>query len=323
MLQTAQNMQEKDIISVVLCSYNSVARLKPTIEALACQQLKEGVGWEFVFVDNASTDGSAEYVSQLWTEAKEPAPLRIVHEPQPGLIYARYAGVKHAKGSIVIFCDDDNWLQKDYLQRCYDLLTSHPNYGAVGGQGIAVSDVPLPEEWEKWQNDYACGKIANSSCVVDDIRGLFGAGLAVRAEVLKRVFSQPFVSVGRSGTNMASGDDTEICDRILLLGYSLFYDEDLVFRHYMPENRLSREYHDKLLKGFEKVYPMQKKYRLCIKFRKLTGKQLFHEFFVRIGMVCKLRNMNSLAELRDFLVFGFGWLCLADEESKKIYRLKL
>ncbi len=52
-------------ISVIVCCYNGVRRLRPTIEHLARQKCSATLSWELVFVDNASTDGSADFVRQF------------------------------------------------------------------------------------------------------------------------------------------------------------------------------------------------------------------------------------------------------------------
>ncbi len=52
-------------ISVIVCCYNGVRRLRPTIEHLARQKCSATLSWKLVFVDNASTDGSADFVRIL------------------------------------------------------------------------------------------------------------------------------------------------------------------------------------------------------------------------------------------------------------------
>ena len=294
--------------------------MRPTIEHLVAQKVGVSLSWEFVFVDNNSTDGSAGYVQALWKELGTAVPLRIVKETHPGLVYARIAGVNAAKGKYIVFCDDDNWLCDTYIQHSYDVLSNNQTYGAIGGRGIGVADVILPTEWQKWENDYACGSIAEHSCVVDDVRSPFGAGLATRADVLQLVFSVPFLSEGRKGQCLSSGDDTEICDRILMLGYHLYYDEQLYFWHYMPEERLTEEYHERMVKGFETMYPLQRKYGACILYSKYSTIQKINEFFHRIGsLLRRMFNLTSVQKMYNFIVFGMGWVIFADKERKAIY----
>lgn len=274
-------------ISVILCCYNGRERLRPTLEHLAKQKVATTVQWELIFVDNASTDGSADYAQALWKESCAKVLIRIVTVKQPGLIFARKAGVMQSNGKYIIFCDDDNWLQEDYLQIVYDLFTSNSTYGAVGGKGIGVADVPLPEQWAQWDGDYACGEIAPHSCICDDIRTLFGAGLAIRRELLLRAFATPLVSVGRDGDKLTGGDDQELCYRVMLQGYHLCYDERLVFQHYMPVGRLNEAYHTKMIEGFLAMVPMFEKYRMAIAAMRNQGIGKYGEWLRRIGAIIR------------------------------------
>src|SRR5262249_17511403 len=97
-------------VSVILCCHNSVTRLKPTLAHLAGQS---GIGereWEIVLVDNASTDQTASHAQSLWQSFGAPSELRVVSEPNLGLIHARVTGISSAGYEILTFVDDDNWI---------------------------------------------------------------------------------------------------------------------------------------------------------------------------------------------------------------------
>ena len=143
-------------VSVIICAYNGKGRLYPTLEHLALQ--KTSLQWELILVDNASTDGTAAYVQSQWEELHPSAPLRIITERQPGLVYARTAGVKACRSKYIIFCDDDNWLREDYLQTAYELMEQMPNVGVLGGQSILAPGIEAPTWWAEQQGNYAVGK---------------------------------------------------------------------------------------------------------------------------------------------------------------------
>ena len=293
--------------SVILCCYNGKERLRSTLEHLAKQKTDAVITWELVLVDNASTDGSAAFAEALWKEFGAATTFRVVREAKPGLIFARKAGVEAAKGKYILFCDDDNWLQENYLQRACELMERMPDVGAVGGQGIGVADEELPKQWKYWEGDYACGKIMEQSGICDDVRTLFGAGLVVRKELLNRAFATPLVSIGRDGDKLTGGDDQEICYRVMLQGYHLYYDERLVFKHYMPEGRLNEAYHTRMIEGFLAMVPMFEKYRMAIAAQRNRGVKRYAEWLHRVLAIVKNHGNDKYKQrYRYYVSFAFG-----------------
>ncbi len=274
-------------LSLILCCYNSVNRLKPTLEHIYRQIVPNNFDWEVIVVDNASTDGTSEYIRCFWEECDVKIKLNIIHEEKPGLIYARISGVKVAKGDIIVFCDDDNWLDFNYVYNAYNIMMSNKKIGALGGEGIGVTDddSSFPYWWniDGNCNNFAVGKQFPYSGNANKRGYLWGAGLVSRNFILKRVFDEkfPFMMVGRSGKLVLSGEDSEICYRIRLLGFDLYYNENLKYKHYMPKNRLTDEYLSYLLQGFENVKDMHLEYKAAIFYKNLKISDKFKLFFVR------------------------------------------
>ena len=255
-------------LSVIICCYNGKERLRKTIEHLALQ--KTSLQWEFVLVDNASTDGSADYVESLWREYSPNVPLHIVNERQPGLVYARVAGVKAAKGKYVVFCDDDNWLREDYIQSAYELMEQMPNVGVLGGQSVLAPSIEAPAWWAEQQGNYAVGKQLPQSGVANDRGFLYGAGMVTRTDLARKIFDEhyPFLLTGRKGDQCLSGEDGEYCWRAMIAGYDLYYSENQFYYHDVAQNRLTDEQLRKLLQSFEIGKEIAEKYHYAIQYIK-------------------------------------------------------
>ena len=102
----------------------------------------------------------------------------------------------------------------------------------------------LPFWFSSNQQNYAVGVPALHSGDLSKRGYLFGAGMIVRRSVLQRCYDAGFVSLcsGRKQGQLLAGDDSDICKWFLLAGYRLWYEENLVFEHFMPENRLTKSY---------------------------------------------------------------------------------
>jgi glycosyltransferase involved in cell wall biosynthesis len=230
----------KSGVSVVVCCYNSVEIIVPTIKALSRQEVPPGIEYEVILVDNNCTDNTVQLAKETW---KSPSfPLRIVKEMEPGLIYARKTGVKSARYDILLFVDDDNILNPDWVTKLYHLYQEMPKVAIIGGYNQALIQGNKPSWFDRFEKVYACGPR-------DDKPGpnpifLFGAGLSFRTEVLKSVFSSdlPLFLVGRTKNTLTRGEDTEMSLRCRLLGWDSYYDSSLRLQHNLLPKRVNWNY---------------------------------------------------------------------------------
>jgi glycosyltransferase involved in cell wall biosynthesis len=243
-------------VTVIVCGFNSVCRVSRTIEHLAAQVVRRGTEWDLIFVDNNSSDRSGEFVKALWSELEAPVPLNVLYERKAGLANARRSGVAAARGNIVVFCDDDNWLAPNYIDRTVSLFESLPTIGAIGGRSeAALFNINPPIWFSDAASGYAVGKQALFSQDVTRRGYLWGAGLAVRSHLLSRIYASDvqLQLVGREGINLGSGDDSEICKLIVASGFGLYYDQDLQLQHYISSERLTEEYWASQISGFQRA----------------------------------------------------------------------
>lgn len=289
-------------ITVVLCCYNSATRLQPTLEHLEKQNLNSEIKWEILLVDNNSTDNTAEFAKEIWKTFAVEAQLTVVNEPNAGLSYARRKGVNKAKGEIIIFCDDDNWLDADYLQVAFDFMKNHPEVGVLGGKGIAVSSIEFPDWFATYQGDYAVGVQAIESGEISNRGYVWGSGMVVRQKEILSLYNAGFSGslTGRKGSDLQAGDDSEICKWFLLVGKSLYFKENLVFKHYIEPFRLTVEYNKKLNQGFAQSHIALNQYNFIINF--IQRKKMS---FLKIGSLLMIylfeKNFSKIATLLEFL----------------------
>lgn len=288
-------------VSVIICCYNSASRIEPTLVHLKNQVINHGLNWEIILVNNNSTDNTVSIASRSWQNAK--IPLHILDEPEPGQSYARLAGVHSAAYKYIIFCDDDNWLCPTYIQIVFDLLENNSQVGAVGGQSMAAfaQGEPVPEWFALKHLSYATGKQAKRTGDVTERLLLWGAGMGTRKEAYLKAFDPkwPGLLVGRTGKELSSGDDSEYCMRLVLMGYKLYYDERLFYHHFISSNRLTESYIQNLEQSFKNSYGTQVLYSELIQyfiFKKGLSlndilKSLLEEFFQKKFHFNKTRRL--------------------------------
>lgn len=97
-------------VSVVVATYNRQALLRRLLEQLDAQTL-DPERFEVVAVDDGSKEDTSEQLSDLKTRYAH----RIVRQENQGAAVARQRGVELARGTIVVFVDDDMAVNPTFL----------------------------------------------------------------------------------------------------------------------------------------------------------------------------------------------------------------
>lgn len=230
--------------SIIVCAYNAEKRIEPTLRHLARLKLPTDSEAEIILVDNASTDGTSFVAQAVWLKEGQPFPLRILEEPLQGHAHARRTGVIAAQFRYGVFCDDDNWLDPDYLFAVETIFTTYAAAGIAGGCSTPESDVELPPWFYTTCSAFAVGIQADTDGDVTHRKYVWGAGMAFRTRPLKRIYLSGVnpLTTGRSGASLTSGDDGELCAWFTFYGYKLHYFSAMTFKHHMASERLTEEY---------------------------------------------------------------------------------
>ncbi|TFF40875.1 glycosyltransferase [Mucilaginibacter psychrotolerans] len=228
-------------VTVIICCYNSAERLPETLKHLAVQQVSEHIAWEIIVIDNASTDETSNVARELWkVQGCKGVGFEVLHQPKPGKNYAFEMGVTHSKFEYLITCDDDNWLNSNYIQTAFDLMHADSNIGALGGLGIIEPQQPvlLPEAY------IHSVTVNESQKWVDTEHWVYGAGSVYRKSILTNLLDNHWrqITTGRTGSSLICGEDVEICFIFYLLGYKITANDQLVFKHFIPHKRQNIEY---------------------------------------------------------------------------------
>jgi|KBSMisStaDraftv2_1062788.scaffolds.fasta_scaffold00260_10 glycosyltransferase involved in cell wall biosynthesis len=331
-------------ISVLVCSFNGSRRLPETLAHLAKQECPEGLQWEVIIIDNASTDQTAEVAKTEWQKREVVnAGFRVLHEKSAGKIHALHKGIEHAKFDRFIICDDDNWLLPNYVATAFYLLQLHPEVGAAGGRGIGVAESgELPDWFPAYGKDYAIGPQDDEGISGDITRRrgyLWGAGMVSRTALFKKMYEDfPFLLTGRKNAALIGGEDAEYCLRLVLSNYRLWYDENLVFKHFMPAQRLELSYRDQLVETLETDRIILDKYYLAVKMKfKCEGRPLNR---LRLMLMTplrfllagrkskavtekwKLRFLYPFEERKDPVMFAIKLFMRRNSQAKPDYFLK-
>lgn len=302
--------------SIIVCCYNSAARLPETLKFLALQELK-GIQCELIIVDNNSSDNTSKVASECWKEFGAPFLLNIVEEKNPGLSNARKKGIESALGDIIIFCDDDNHLSSNYVEGCYKVLNTKPEIGAMCGASIGKSDIDFPIWFYTYQKAYAVGVFGLNSQDVTSHGWIWGAGMAFRKSLFLNLVNSGFqhLLLDRKGNELSSGGDVEMCKWFILAGYKLWYEDSIYFYHQIPKERLNIEY----IKRGEVEYSNNVRHILNtydVIIYQMSGKNSFKYFMFSMLKLIYHLLLNRITDTDRLFVSSILWsLGIIDKKS--------
>ncbi|MEU1693924.1 glycosyltransferase family 2 protein [Streptomyces hirsutus] len=99
-------------LSVIVPFYN----VRPYVpDALRSLRANARDDFEFILVDDCSTDGTADLLARA--ERELPGAVLVGHEKNGGLATARNTGIDRARGEYLTFLDGDDWLAPGHYAR--------------------------------------------------------------------------------------------------------------------------------------------------------------------------------------------------------------
>ena len=112
-------------LTVVIISYNVKYFLEQCLNSL--EQATRNIDHETIVVDNASVDGSTEYLTARFPKVKW-----IASDVNHGFSRANNIAFKLAKGKYILMLNPDTIVTREALEGCLNFMEKHPEAGAAG-----------------------------------------------------------------------------------------------------------------------------------------------------------------------------------------------
>lgn len=117
-------------VSVIVPVYNMMKCLERCVDSVLNQTFQD---FELILVDDGSCDGSGELCDR-W--AAKYANVKVIHQENRGLGYARNSGIDRAVGKYIVFVDADDYLGRDYLYHLQEAADQNNADCAVAGYTV-------------------------------------------------------------------------------------------------------------------------------------------------------------------------------------------
>ncbi len=192
-------------VSIVFLNYNRLNETRITVEKLLkCKEAFHDL--EIIAVDNGSTDGTGEYLSQSSGKIKT-----ILLGKNYGI--AGYnKGFEIAGGDVIIVLDDDSHIEVSTILRVIDLFQNAQDIGAIAFKivdksGLRFNTWHIPPD-DTYQLSFA----------------FVGCGFAIRKDVFREIGFYP-------ASFFLYHNEIAVAVKTRLLGYKIVYDPLCVAVH--------------------------------------------------------------------------------------------
>ena len=248
--------------SVIICTYNPDERLlKRCLDAVLSFRT-DGIHTEVIVVDNNSTIplNGVLYIQHFLERMPH---SRLIEVKEQGLNHARMAGIEEAKGKFIVFFDDDNEPESDYLTALAGLHKRYPDVAAWGPGCVRADFIegisPKLESYarEAFQERNEAG-VTYSNQHDWQLCYPFGTGLALDKRYFESYLSLvkqgQFTLSDRKGNQLSSGGDTQMILYCISKGAAAGVAPQLKLTHIVPGKRTTFEYLKRLTYGTSICY---------------------------------------------------------------------
>lgn len=230
------------LISVVMLNYNGLKYLKQTIKPILNQTYPN---FEFIIVDNGSTDGSIKYI-------KKQKKIKLIISPKlREKNFACNYAIKRAKGEYIFLLDNDLLVKNNFL--LINLINFSKKFSSFGCISLAFMDkgVEKSKYYGGYFDFYFIKELKSRS--KHELKKMnkaiipypHGASLFITKKIWEEVG-------GYDSYLKFGGDDNDLGIRLWLKGYKNYlYSETLQLHLGLPERQDNKKYS---LKWREMVY---------------------------------------------------------------------
>lgn len=220
--------------SVVIPVFNQVKYTRMCLEKIY-HSADEAVSFEVIVVDNGSTDETPEYMKEA---CKRYPNLKYVRS-ETNLKYAGGCnlGARHARGTYVVFLNNDTEPQAGWLEKAWKVFGEEKNVGVLGAKllypdrtiqhcGIEFQNSKIGNNFiwplHRYRHAREDNPLANRR---EDVHAVTGACLFISRKLFKQV----------GGFDEEYGmyfEDTDLCFKVREKGKRVVYDPDIVVIHH-------------------------------------------------------------------------------------------
>jgi glycosyltransferase involved in cell wall biosynthesis len=228
-------------LDVIIPTYNRCELLQRALESLLAATIPAGLDARVTVVDNNSRDNTPAIVEQ-W-KARFAGRLSYVSETrQQGRSAAVNAGINATSGDLVGLIDDDEEVDRGWFE-CVNSVFAGGAIDFMTGPCLTRWSAE-PPAWLPTNYPGVIGSVDAGKKVIpfDEYSGIVTGGNAVLSRAILNRVGLYSTNLGRTDKALLSCEDEDLDRRLKAAGARGVYHPDLVIYHYVPAERLTKQY---------------------------------------------------------------------------------
>ncbi len=250
------------MIDVCICThFPKKSTFALVLRALGEQTLSKKK-YQVVIIDNANSPAISFDEAPFSILKEMGVDSKIIREPRIGIAAARIRALNETQGETLVFVDDDNVLEKNFLKKAQEILDENSDVGCFSGKVFLHKNVAVPKWAEPLLGSLAIKDEGNEP-IIDWFRGTWTKWVpaATASMVLRRSVAKTFLKnhasrpeiyeFGRKGRhNLMSGEDFLIALSAADAGLKCGYFPQLKMHHLIRADRFTLRRMAKLFFSF-------------------------------------------------------------------------
>jgi glucosyl-dolichyl phosphate glucuronosyltransferase len=231
-------------LDVVIPTYNRSGSLERAIRSLISHPAPDGMQLRVIAVDNRSTDDTRVVVERLAAESAGEV-VYVAENQGQGRSFALNTGIRSSDADLIAFIDDDEevdqgWLETikaNFRDTSLDFLGGpyHPVWPSKPPAWVDHPHIRCAIGWAEF------GDLRKPFTADDSEALLMGGNCVFRRGCLERVGFYS-TALGRSGTRLFAGEDSDMHRRLIEAKMQGVYDPALIVRHHIAQGRMKKSY---------------------------------------------------------------------------------
>lgn len=163
-------MNKNKVVSIIIPIYNAEKYLNRCIDSIVKQSY---ANVEIIALNDGSTDNSLPILLEY--EKNYPKIIRVINQKNMGVSKTRNKGIKLASGEYIMFMDNDDYIDPDYIEKFVSEIDKSNLDVVIGGyrrpdqNGKIIEEIQLKDvEYSKYKIVAAWAKIYRREYIIDN-----------------------------------------------------------------------------------------------------------------------------------------------------------